>query len=85
MLNNLLGIANRAENTEQMLRYLNALITINEDQATSRTRILRMITAHRLKQFDLALTDARWLMEQRPDDVDLQAVEELIRVIESKD
>ncbi len=85
MLNNLLGIANRAENTEQMLRYLNALVTINEDQATSRTRILRMITAHRLKQFDLALTDARWLMEQRPDDVDLQAVEELIRVIESKD
>ncbi|MEO1993228.1 MAG: transglutaminase family protein [Pirellulales bacterium] len=85
VLNNLLAIASRAQHSEQMLGYLNALVTINADETTSRTRVLRMVTAHRLKQFNLALADARWLVEKRPDDVDLQAVGKLIQVIESKD
>ena len=81
MLNNLLAIAIREDDTPAMLRYLDAMLTV--DPESSRSRVLRMLTARRLNRLDESLADARWLLEQQPADIDLEQVRRLVAAIEA--
>jgi len=81
MLNNLLAIAIREDDTPAMLRYLDAMLTV--DPQSSRSRVLRMLTARRLNRLDESLADARWLLEQQPADIDLEQVRRLVAAIEA--
>lgn len=81
MLNNLLAIAIRENDTPAMLRYLDAMLTV--DPESSRSRVLRMLTARRLNRLDQSLTDARWLLEHQPADIDLEQVRRLVAAIEA--
>ncbi len=80
MLNNLLGIASRAEEPERMLRYLDALILVDPDSA--RNHVFRMVTAHRLGRSDTALTEAHWLLDRQPEGVDLGPVRRLAEALQ---
>lgn len=82
MLNNLLAIAIREDDTPAMLRYLDAMLTV--DPQSSRSRVLRMLTARRLNRLDESLADARWLLEQQPADIDLDQVRRLVAAIEAE-
>ena len=82
MLNNLLGIAMREDDPPAMLRYLDAMLTVEPDSA--RTRVLRMLTARRLDRIEVTLADARWLLENQPADIDLALVRQLVESLEAE-
>lgn len=82
MLNNLLGIAMREDDPPAMLRYLDAMLTVEPESA--RTRVLRMLTARRLDHIEVTLADARWLLENQPADIDLDQVRRLVELLESE-
>jgi regulator of sirC expression with transglutaminase-like and TPR domain len=82
MLGNLVGIAEREDDPAGVLRYLDASLAIDPDAAGNRVR--RMITARKLGRLDVALADARWLLEQAPSDVDLDRVRQLVAVLEAE-
>lgn len=81
MLNNLLAIAARDEDTPAMLRYLDAMLTIDPESA--RSRLLRMLTAHRLNRSEVALMDGRWLVTRQPAGMDLDRVQRLLATLEA--
>ena len=83
MLRNLLNLAERDREPDDMLRYLDAILAVEPDSA--RDRVLRMATAYRLGRRETALADATWLLEQQPDSVDLDQVRRLIDSLEHDD
>ena len=81
MLNNLLAIAMREDDPPGMLRYLDAMLTVDPNSA--RGRVLRMLTARRLDRIEATLADARWLLENQPVDIDLEQVRRLVAAVEA--
>ncbi len=82
MLNNLLGIASRDDDAPAMLRYLDAMLVV--DPEASRERVMRMLMAKRLGKTDAALADARWLLDNGPADIDLEAVRRFVADTEAR-
>jgi len=82
MLNNLLAIAMREDDPPAMLRYLDAMLTVDPESA--RSRVLRMLTARRLDRVEVTLADARWLLENQPADIDLALVRRLVASLEAE-
>ena len=82
ILNNLLGIASRDDDAPAMLRYLDAMLVV--DPAASRERVMRMLLARRLGEPDGALADARWLLDNAPADIDLEAVRRFVADTEAR-
>jgi len=80
MLGNLLGIARRERSEADILRYLDAILVI--DPASPRDRVMRMVTAMRLDRRDVAVEDARWLLDNAPDGVDLEQVRGFVERVE---
>lgn len=82
MLGNLEGIASREQDAPAMLRYLSGILTVTP--GATRDRVLRMVTAERLGRRELALMDARWLLDEAPDDIDLGQVQSFIDRMEEQ-
>ena len=72
MLRNLLGIAQRAEDQEAMLRYLEAMVTLQPDDPAHRS--MRAILRHETGRRQAAVEDLQWLLEHPPAGVDLEQI-----------
>ncbi|MFM9194558.1 MAG: SirB1 family protein, partial [Planctomycetia bacterium] len=81
MANNLLGIARREGRQDDVLRYLDAILTVSPDSGTD--RVMRMVTAARLGRRAAALVDARWLLEHEPEGIDLEQVRGFVARLEA--
>ncbi|HTI51537.1 MAG TPA: transglutaminase family protein [Planctomycetaceae bacterium] len=80
MLHNLLGVAQRAQDAEGMLRYLDVLVAISPD--TGDERWMRAVMLFRTGRRDEAIRDVDWLLDHRPEGVNLNQVDELRRLLE---
>jgi regulator of sirC expression with transglutaminase-like and TPR domain len=83
ILHNLLGLAQRSQDVESMLRYVEALVAIAPQNADERW--MRAVLLYRTGRRTRALADVHWLLENRPDGVNLNQVDELRRVLERQD
>ncbi len=81
MLHNLIGLARGNRDAEAMLRYLDTLLTITPDAAEERGNraVLRYQTGRRQD----ALDDVDWLLEHKPEGLDVKRLREFRRLIES--
>ncbi|MBS0208258.1 MAG: tetratricopeptide repeat protein [Planctomycetes bacterium] len=79
MLHNLRGVAQRQEDSEAMLRYAEALVTLMPN--SSQERIGRALLRMQAGNMRGALVDVDWLLDQRPKDIDLERVEQLRALI----
>jgi serine protease Do len=79
MLQNLLGIARGSRDLRGMLTYLDTLLAIAPDSAAERwvRAMVHYQLGHRLE----ALEDVNWLLDKRPDGIELDRVEELRRLL----
>ncbi|MEZ6050945.1 MAG: tetratricopeptide repeat protein, partial [Planctomycetaceae bacterium] len=75
MLRNLLGIANSKEDPEAALRYVNALLAIEPDSASD--RLFRAVLCYNTSRAEQGLADVNWVLERKPDGIDLRRVEQL--------
>jgi regulator of sirC expression with transglutaminase-like and TPR domain len=82
MLHNLLNLARGDRDLEGMLRYLDAIVAVAPD--AGRDRGLRAVVRAQSGRRDEARQDIDWLLEHKPDDVDLNAVRALQRVLDGK-
>ncbi|MSR57250.1 MAG: trypsin-like serine protease [Planctomycetaceae bacterium] len=80
MLHNLLGPAERAQDLEGMLRYLDALVAIAPDAGPDRG--MRAVLLFQAGRRDEAIGDADWLLEHRPDGINLNEVDRLRRMLD---
>ena len=80
ILQNLRGLAQRSQDVDGTLRYLNAIVTISSDAAEE--RLLRALILLRKGRRVEAIADADWLLEHRPEGINLNEVDELRRVLE---
>jgi serine protease Do len=80
MLRNLENLAERDRDSDDMLRYLDAILVVEPDAV--REHVLRMATAYRLGRAETALADARWLLEKQPEAIDLDQVRRLADMLE---
>ena len=72
ILRNLLGIAQRASDREAMLRYLEAMVAVQPDDAGLRG--MRAIVRHETGRRQAAVDDLQWFLDQQPPDVDLDRI-----------
>jgi regulator of sirC expression with transglutaminase-like and TPR domain len=75
MLHNLLGIAQRADEPQQVLRYLDALLAI--DESLLQERVLRAMLRKRTGRDRAALADLDWFLENEPEGIDLDRVRQM--------
>jgi serine protease Do len=75
VLTNLLGVAQRKQDREAMLRYLDALLAI--DASLPRERGMRAMLRFETGRKAVAVNDLDWLLEKKPEGVDLEKVREL--------
>jgi regulator of sirC expression with transglutaminase-like and TPR domain len=79
MLHNLLGLAQRSQDAEGMLRYLDAIIAVSPDAGPERfVRSKLLLFSGRRSE---AIADTDWLLEHRPEGVNLNEVDEFRRVL----
>jgi regulator of sirC expression with transglutaminase-like and TPR domain len=79
MLHNLLGLARDDKDGPGMLRYLDAIVSLTPDAAEERW--LRAALRVQAGQRQEAVTDIDWLLEHRPDGIDLDRVLEMRRML----
>jgi regulator of sirC expression with transglutaminase-like and TPR domain len=79
MLHNLLGVAQDEGDIKALLRYLNTILAISPD--AGRERLLRAGARFQLADRQGALEDIVWLLEHRPEGVNVQRVLELQRLL----
>lgn len=80
ILHNLMGLAQRAQDADGLLRYVDAIVAVSPDSGEERW--MRAVLKTRLGQRDSAKTDVDWLLEHKPTGVRINDVEELQRVLE---
>jgi regulator of sirC expression with transglutaminase-like and TPR domain len=79
MLHNLLGIARDEKDAAGMLRYVNAIVTVDPESAVERG--LRAELRYRGGDRKGALQDVDWLLEHQPEGLDVEAVRAFRRVL----
>jgi regulator of sirC expression with transglutaminase-like and TPR domain len=79
ILHNLLGLARTARDPEGMLRYLDASIAV--DPGAAGDRYIRADVLKFLGRRAEAIADADWLIEHRPDGIDLNEVDRFRRAL----
>lgn len=72
MLINLLGVARSTDDPAAMLRYLEAIVALNPEDASMRG--MRGVLRHRQGRTRAALDDLDWILEHEPEGVDLGQV-----------
>jgi serine protease Do len=80
ILHNLMGLSQRAQDAEGLLKYVDAIVAVAPDSGEERW--MRAVLRARLGQRDGAMSDVTWLLENKPDGVRLNDVDELRRVLE---
>jgi regulator of sirC expression with transglutaminase-like and TPR domain len=80
MLHNLLGTEQKAGNIDGMLKYLGAILAIAPD--AGRERFMRGVLYLESGRRVEARADADWLLQHRPEGVNLNEVDELRRVLD---
>ena len=75
MLRNLLGISQREKDHERMLRYLDALVAMNEEDVAHRG--MRAIVRQQAGRHDDAIRDLDWFLEHKPDGLDLNRIRQM--------
>ena len=80
MINNLLSIATREDDAPAMHRYLDAILAV--DPESGRDRVMRMLVANRLGRKEAARSDALWLLERAPEEIDLAAVHRFLEALD---
>ena len=80
MLHNLLGLS--SNDTPAANRYLNGILAL--DPASAQHRWLRAIIRYRVEDRKGAAEDVAWLMEHKPEGIDLHRVFELKRALDSR-
>jgi regulator of sirC expression with transglutaminase-like and TPR domain len=79
MLHNLMGLAQRSQDAEGMLRYVDAIIAVSPDAGPERfVRSKLLLFSGRRTE---AIADVDWLLEHRPEGVNLNEVDEFRRVL----
>ncbi|TWU07349.1 putative serine protease HtrA [Symmachiella macrocystis] len=80
MLSNLLGLAQEEQDPEGMLRYVTAIVEVDNQAAQSRW--IRAVLRFQTERRAAAAEDADWLLEHRPEGINLQRVEELRGILD---
>lgn len=80
MLFNLLGVAEREADHQAMLRYLELLVDL--DPQSGPERWMRAVLRLQLDRREQARQDADWLLEHKPDGVDLDRVRHLRQLLD---
>ena len=81
MLHNLMGLAQNSRDPEAMLGYLDTLLTIAPDAAQERGN--RAVLRYQAGRRQEALDDVDWLLEHKPDGLDVKRLREFRRLIEN--
>jgi len=79
MLHNLANVAQREQDLEGMLTYLDGIVTV--DAEAHEERWVRAVLRWKAGRRDAALADLDWLLERNPDGVDLERVRELHQLL----
>lgn len=79
LLHNLLGLAREDRDVYGALRYLDAIVAVNPDAAEQRW--MRAVLRSQTGAKPQALEDVDWLLDKRPDGIDLERVTELRRLL----
>lgn len=77
MLRNLRGLAERTADADGMLRYLDATLAVFPGHAES--RVVRAVMLGRIGRRAEAIVDADWLLQNRPEGINLNQVDKLRR------
>jgi regulator of sirC expression with transglutaminase-like and TPR domain len=72
MLMNLLGVAQRQEDPKSMVRYLEGLVAVDDQDGAIRG--MRAVIRHQQGRKQAALDDLDWILEHRPAGIDLERV-----------
>jgi regulator of sirC expression with transglutaminase-like and TPR domain len=75
VLRNLQGIAQRQQDPEALLRYLEATVSLAPDEPSYRG--MRAVVRHETGRKAAAVADLDWFLEKTPDGIDLDAIREL--------
>ena len=75
MLQNLLGVAQQRKDREAMLRYLQALVTLDPD--LTRERGLRAMLRFETGRKQAAIADLNWFLETKPAGIDLDQIHKM--------
>jgi regulator of sirC expression with transglutaminase-like and TPR domain len=83
MLSNLINVAQKERDTPAILRYLDAMVTVDPESA--RDRAMRAMVRARSGDRDGALEDIDWLLEKKPKGVDVDELRKFRRTLERPD
>jgi regulator of sirC expression with transglutaminase-like and TPR domain len=79
MLRNLFGLARDARRAEEMYRYADTMLILEPESGND--RFVRAVLAYQTDRLPQAQRDVQWLLERRPEEVDVTIVEDLARAI----
>lgn len=82
MLTNLRGVAEEDRDMDAILRYLSTILVVNPEHMESRAR--RIDLQIRTDRLQGAITDIDWMLEKRPEGMDVNRVLQLRSEIESR-
>ena len=82
MLHNLLGAAEREDDNEGMLRYLNVIVALDEGSGIDRW--MRAVLRFRSGRHREAAEDLDWLLERGVEGVNKAEVEELRQILRQR-
>jgi regulator of sirC expression with transglutaminase-like and TPR domain len=80
MLSNLINVAQKERDTAAILRYLDALVTV--DPESPRDRVMRAMVRARSGDRPGALEDIDWLLQKEPEGVDVDELRKFRRTLE---
>lgn len=83
LIRNLLGLAQRDQNLDSMLGYLDTTVAIAPDSGEE--RFMRAVIYFQTRRVSEAAVEADWLLEHKPRGVDLNRVRELRELLERSD
>ncbi len=75
MLNNLMGLAQRQDDKERMLRYLEMMMVVAPDSI--QTRGMRSIIRYETGRKSAAIADLDWFLEHKPAELDLERIRQM--------
>lgn len=75
MLRNLIGVAQESRDSESLVRYLDAVVTLDPDAVADRG--LRAVVRFETGRQDAAIADLDWILEKAPEGLDLDRVHEM--------
>jgi len=79
MLQNLLGVAQEAADSEAMLRYVETMVALEPE--SPRTRWFRAVLNFQTGRIKESLADTDWILQREPAELDLARVRQLRRVL----